>query len=118
MSADKGLTNAILICSFHLSEGIGVEVNKEETARYLKIGSDQGCTDAMVNYAHMLFTGDGIPVNKEEEIRYIKTAAEKGNLYGMFNKLIWYIIINPSIFETNQFLIKKCRTSIIEYAEK
>ena len=77
MSADKGNIDAIYKYSFFLYEGLGVEPNKIESAKYLKIAADDGNDQAMIYYATMLENGDGIPVNLEEAVSYFKKAAEE-----------------------------------------
>lgn len=57
-----------------LSKGIGVSVNKEESAKYYKMAADQGKKEAMLIYADVLNKGIGVPANKKDAKIYIQMA--------------------------------------------
>ena len=63
-----------------LLNGTGIDVNKEEAAKYLKKSADENVIVAMHQYGLMLFDGNGIEVNKEEAAKYFKKAADLGNV--------------------------------------
>ena len=41
-------------------------LDKQETAKYMKMAADNGNADAMNYYAQMLENGDGIPIDYKE----------------------------------------------------
>ena len=47
MSADKGDTQSMLRYALMLNDGDGVNVDRNEAARYLKMAADQGNPDAI-----------------------------------------------------------------------
>ncbi|KAK8892911.1 hypothetical protein M9Y10_030163 [Tritrichomonas musculus] len=63
-----------------LYKGIGIEMNKEEAARFFKKDADLGEAESMFIYGDMLYEGDGIEMNKEDGLRYITCAADNGCL--------------------------------------
>ena len=65
---------------FMLHNGVGVEVNLKEAARYYKMSADKGNTIGMHNYGVMLQNGDRITKNHIEAAYYYKMAADKGNI--------------------------------------
>lgn len=57
-----------------LKNGIGVQANVEEAAKYYKQAADKGNKDAMLNYAHLLEKGEGVPQDLDEARRYCEMA--------------------------------------------
>ena len=55
-----------------LYNGIGVNLNKKEAAKYFKMAADEGDVSGMRNYAIMLENGEGMKANKREAARIFK----------------------------------------------
>ena len=81
-------------------KGTIFDIDKKESAYYLKIAIDLGSINAMLYYGIMRFRGEGIEMNKEEGIKYIKKSADSGNK----DSMIFYtcILINGDGIEKNK----------------
>lgn len=66
MEADKGRIWGIFKYAKLLQNGDGIPMDKEEAAKYFKIGADKNDVDCIFNYGIMLFKGEGVPINKNE----------------------------------------------------
>lgn len=61
--------------------GIGIEENKEEAIRYLKMSADKGYSMAMYKYANILYEQN--EKKKDEVVRYLQKASDLGNVDSM-----------------------------------
>lgn len=87
---DKNINNAnnddpysMYIYACALYNGDGIEINKEEAAKFFKMSADKGNVKSMKKYAYMLKHGDGIPVDKKRAYFYFKNAADNYDKYAM-----------------------------------
>ena len=77
--ADKGDSEAMYLYAVMLYNGEGIEVNKEEAAKYYQMAAEKGHIGSMNNYANMLYYGDGIKEDISEALTYYILAADKGH---------------------------------------
>jgi TPR repeat protein/serine/threonine protein kinase len=61
--------------------GLGVKVDLEEAARWLRLGSDTGYVIAQLNYSRVLEHGTGVPQNQVEADRLNMAALDKAEKY-------------------------------------
>lgn len=86
MAAEKGFSLAYHDYAYCLYYGIGINANKKEASKYLKLAIDDENNiydivkknEIMEFYANMQFYGDGIPINKKEDAKYFKKLADLG----------------------------------------
>ena len=95
-NAEKGNPVAQLKLSLYYLNGLGVEKNEKEAAKWMKKASDYGLVEAMFNYATMLRDGTGVQkdvqaaealcilASKKREMK-IKQQDKFGNIEGEFH---------------------------------
>lgn len=62
-----------------LHDGIGVEKNVEESARYFEMAALKEDIDSAFEYAEMLYNGDGVGLDKKKAADFYRIAADKGH---------------------------------------
>ena len=62
-----------------------VWLDREEAARYFKLGADHQDVESMYKYALKLNEGDGVELNKNEALNYFKAAARNGHLESLYH---------------------------------
>lgn len=63
--------------------GYGVDVNKREGARWLRLAADKGDAKAQYHLAWLYRLGEGVPLNFAEALKWEKKAAAQGYLEAM-----------------------------------
>lgn len=80
-----GDSDSIYILGNMLYWGIGIDENKEESAKMFQIASDQGNPEAMFSYGVMLANGEGITKDKTKAIEYYSKSANLGHPFSINN---------------------------------
>ncbi|KAK8897592.1 hypothetical protein M9Y10_015551 [Tritrichomonas musculus] len=80
-SADFGYNKACYYYSMILEKGEGIEINKDESKRYLREGARLGHIESMFKYANEMIDDTK---SKDDSILYLKKLIEEGHIESMY----------------------------------
>ena len=86
-AAEKGNSDAMIMLSYCLSEGIGTDEDEDEAMKWLKKSADAGNAYGQAMYGDKLMEED----EAEEAIRYFNKSAKQGCLLGLFFQGMYYL---------------------------
>lgn len=90
-TSDQLSINSMLSYADMLIHGEGVNVDKREAARYLKVAADNGDVDACCKLGKMLFKGDGIRSDLRGAVHYFNAAFDDdGDFVGNSDSMNFY----------------------------
>ena len=89
-AAKDGIPDAQMYAGLAYMDGISVEQDYKEAARYFRLAANQGNSEARTNLAYLFQEGLGVEKDLEKAFKMYRTAAKSGNMNGMFHVGICY----------------------------
>lgn len=83
-SADDGIPDAQLYAGLAYMDGVSVEQDYAEAARYFRLAANQGNQEARTSLAYLFQEGLGVEKDETKAYRLYTTAAKAGNVNAMF----------------------------------
>jgi len=87
-SAELGCAAAQFNIGCFCSTGVGVDLDKEEAAKWFKMASDQGRANAQNNLGVLYLTGQGVEQDRKKAAELFKLASAQGHVAARQNYLI------------------------------
>ena len=78
-SAEQGNTDAMCEVAYDYSDGIGVELDYEESVKWYRKAAELGNAYAMYKLGECYYEGEGVEKDKEEAVKWYRKAAEQGH---------------------------------------
>jgi len=70
------------------NNGVAVEKNKKEAAKWFQLGADQGRANAQNNLGVLYLLGDGVPQDKKKAAELFKAASAQGHVAAKQNYVL------------------------------